>query len=418
MAYAVRVGTFITVACCLVAAVLWRLPMSVGTTEQSLHVQCLSGDGCAEKAKILRLIDGLASKLEKRSAPLQSSGASPSFDEQYATPTGSDHYTLHLPSPPGAESPPPPMHFRIRVPDGAPAAPYRVHFVNPRAAPAPVHVIYVSPSHKAPASDHVIHVHLPSPASTSPGSTSRNVVHVHASPTQPYGPLTLHVHYHGGGVRQHSPITVPVPSETDSQPLTVEVIQSTRAPEQAENQGTSMPSHGGLPRFPPVEVFTRTPIDRTDCEVGKWSEWSECSATCGRGLKMKRRRIVKAAANGGQPCPALQRSDYCNTDPCPCVRQTTSGEFCVFPFFWNGRNQWDCVEYDATLRMWWCPTVKEFKDPFPGHQTVENDFPAKPSFPGLPHKEWDWCEAGCAQLNATEVAELTKRGISMTNFAP
>ena len=37
---------------------------------------------------------------------------------------------------------------------------------------------------------------------------------------------------------------------------------------------------------------------------------------------------------------------------------------------WNGRNQWDCVEYDATLRMWWCPTVKEFKDPFPGHQMV------------------------------------------------
>jgi len=352
------------------------------------------------------MIDTLASQLEKRgsspvqspSAPHQSPSASNAFDEQYRVARKTPgHYTLHIASPAGTGPPPAPMHFRIKVPDSAPASPMGVH-------------VHMAPSQ---ADEHVFHMRMPSRARPSKG-------------------LTLHVRMHGGA-QQPAPMTVPisaVSSHSRVQPFTVNIVQATHVPSglptaaptfataPPSSTPSATPTHAGLPRFPPVEVFTRTPINRQDCEVGTWSKWTECSATCGRGLKMQHRTVTKPAVNGGQPCPSLQHSDYCNTDPCPCVRQTTGGEFCIFPFFWNGRNQWDCVEYDATLRMWWCPTVKEFKDPFPGHQMVENDYPEKRSFPGLPHKEWDWCEAGCAQLNKTEVARLTKQGITMTNFAP
>lgn len=278
-----------------------------------------------------------------------------------------------------------------------------------------------------------IHVTLPTPARAAPSS---RVVHVYGSNTTPRHGVDLHVRLNGGDANTApAPIEVPMPwkrisTDGDSQPFTVNIVRATYPPSSfptappsiATGFPTAMPSsvptHPGLPRFPPVERWTHSPFVAKDCLVGKWGPWTECSASCGRGLKMRRREITRPASNGGNPCPETSQSDYCNIDPCPCVRQTAGGELCIFPFFWNGKNQWDCVEYDATLRLWWCPTVKEFKDPFPGHPHVEGSYPSRPSFPGLPHKEWDWCETGCVELNKTEVSRLSKEGIPTTNFAP
>ena len=54
-----------------------------------------------------------------------------------------------------------------------------------------------------------------------------------------------------------------------------------------------------------------------DCEVGDWSEWSDCSATCGGGTKTRGRGVVQEAENGGAVCPALEEEGSCNTDQCP-----------------------------------------------------------------------------------------------------
>jgi len=54
-----------------------------------------------------------------------------------------------------------------------------------------------------------------------------------------------------------------------------------------------------------------------DCAVSPWTEWAECSLTCGGGSTLKTRKITKDAENGGSVCPALKKDKPCNTDPCP-----------------------------------------------------------------------------------------------------
>lgn len=50
-----------------------------------------------------------------------------------------------------------------------------------------------------------------------------------------------------------------------------------------------------------------------------WSEWSQCSTSCGGGLISRRRECLNPAPqNGGKPC-AGEATDYkaCNKQPCP-----------------------------------------------------------------------------------------------------
>ena len=56
---------------------------------------------------------------------------------------------------------------------------------------------------------------------------------------------------------------------------------------------------------------------RVDCIMGDWSEWSGCSAACGKDGMMKRTRTVIASGkNGGRKCPEDTQSIPCNNIPC------------------------------------------------------------------------------------------------------
>lgn len=54
-----------------------------------------------------------------------------------------------------------------------------------------------------------------------------------------------------------------------------------------------------------------------DCMVTEWSQWSQCSTTCGTGYSEKIRMIKRPAENGGKPCPKrLEKRRKCNIRPC------------------------------------------------------------------------------------------------------
>lgn len=52
--------------------------------------------------------------------------------------------------------------------------------------------------------------------------------------------------------------------------------------------------------------------------VGEWNGvWGACSLTCGSGVQSQSRPILVTASAGGVSCPALSKTQACNTNACP-----------------------------------------------------------------------------------------------------
>ncbi len=54
----------------------------------------------------------------------------------------------------------------------------------------------------------------------------------------------------------------------------------------------------------------------TNCVLGPWSNWSNCSKSCEGGIQTRSRAVITPAANGGMPCGAQSDSKPCNTQVC------------------------------------------------------------------------------------------------------
>ena len=61
----------------------------------------------------------------------------------------------------------------------------------------------------------------------------------------------------------------------------------------------------------------KNPNDNSiDCIITRWSEWSECSTTCGKSYKSKTRMVKRHPENGGKQCPQkLVRRKRCREVP-------------------------------------------------------------------------------------------------------
>ena len=64
-------------------------------------------------------------------------------------------------------------------------------------------------------------------------------------------------------------------------------------------------------------------------EPSPWGGWSECSKSCGGGIRTKKRECVDQRDNFGNPCLAnLVETENCNTNPCPVWTPWTEWTSC------------------------------------------------------------------------------------------
>jgi len=58
-----------------------------------------------------------------------------------------------------------------------------------------------------------------------------------------------------------------------------------------------------------------------DCEVSGWKPQGECSKSCGGGVQMMQRYIMREPVRNGKPCGELHKEVVCNQEECPsdCV---------------------------------------------------------------------------------------------------
>jgi len=67
----------------------------------------------------------------------------------------------------------------------------------------------------------------------------------------------------------------------------------------------------------PVEIQGDVPGSKVDCMITEWSEWSECTATCGQAAKSRQRMVKAQPENGGKKCPTrLEKTKKCKVPKC------------------------------------------------------------------------------------------------------
>jgi len=96
--------------------------------------------------------------------------------------------------------------------------------------------------------------------------------------------------------------------------------------------------HGGTACSPELSIdepCNRNVTCPVDCLLSQWSDYSECSRSCGHGGKTRTRSIVIAAAHGGKPCDnntAVESPCFVSVCPVDCVfTNFTEWDACSLP---------------------------------------------------------------------------------------
>ena len=71
-----------------------------------------------------------------------------------------------------------------------------------------------------------------------------------------------------------------------------------------------------------------------DCEWSRFSDWSECSVSCGGGIQRRRRTILVEADRGGRRCVGRsEETRICNSKSCPRPAGNILTNFKILPIF-------------------------------------------------------------------------------------
>ena len=80
-------------------------------------------------------------------------------------------------------------------------------------------------------------------------------------------------------------------------------------------------------------------VDLVDCEVSQWSDYGECSAMCGPGIRMRNRTIITYPLYGGLECPSLSETEPCEDQPCceltMCLYLINILDYCTERMLWG-----------------------------------------------------------------------------------
>lgn len=75
-------------------------------------------------------------------------------------------------------------------------------------------------------------------------------------------------------------------------------------------------------KSPTFASAASTPVRPPVNCVGDWTDYGECSQSCGGGTRMRTFKVETAAQNGGKQCEAKNgatQEDACNEEACPSV---------------------------------------------------------------------------------------------------
>ncbi|CAI4228287.1 unnamed protein product [Auanema sp. JU1783] len=86
----------------------------------------------------------------------------------------------------------------------------------------------------------------------------------------------------------------------------------------------AFPRNGGTPCPEPEHLIQELrcqlrPCPRSQCQVGPWSRWSACSVSCGEGVQLRRRRVMKGRNGDWEEveCPDKENEERMCRIPCP-----------------------------------------------------------------------------------------------------
>jgi hypothetical protein len=83
--------------------------------------------------------------------------------------------------------------------------------------------------------------------------------------------------------------------------------------------------HGGEECPTDLERVCNTHPCPSDCKATDWTAFSECTQTCGMGIKTRVRKIINHPSRGGKKCPCLEFTASCNSNTCPTIDCKLSG---------------------------------------------------------------------------------------------
>lgn len=69
--------------------------------------------------------------------------------------------------------------------------------------------------------------------------------------------------------------------------------------------------------FQPCAGNTTCQNSENDCLVTDWAQWGECSASCGGGIRTRTRSILRPPTGNGRICPRIRDEEDCGIGACP-----------------------------------------------------------------------------------------------------